>query len=206
MASQSTVGAVEGASRDVPLPTGKQLAALDTSVDVNQLVPAGSVYAFGAEFQAATLAKGDGLSEVEFVQMLLKYLEHDSDEEDDDEPGTAGASARQASPTDTDAGSMPSAAESQRKRGWRRRRTKSSKPSPRSRLREEFKRRRVVKKMRKKSDLVVDLCELFAQIDFNGDGTVEWPEFTSFCVEAGMVASQNVTKPVKCVRYTHCPS
>ena len=38
--------------------------------------------------------------------------------------------------------------------------------------------------------LVKDLCELFEQIDVNGDGALEWEEFTGFCVEAGMVASR----------------
>ena len=35
-------------------------------------------------------------------------------------------------------------------------------------------------------DIVADLMELFAQIDVNGDGTMEWEEFTSFIVETGM--------------------
>jgi len=30
-----------------------------------------------------------------------------------------------------------------------------------------------------------DLCELFAQVDVNGDGTMEWGEFSAFCIEAG---------------------
>ena len=42
--------------------------------------------------------------------------------------------------------------------------------------------------------LVEDLIELFAQIDVNGDGTMEWQEFTNFLVEAGMDA---ITKRVK---------
>ncbi|GBG24373.1 WD repeat-containing protein 5-like [Hondaea fermentalgiana] len=37
------------------------------------------------------------------------------------------------------------------------------------------------------AQLVSDLCELFAQIDVNGDGTMEWDEFTSFIVETGNV-------------------
>lgn len=37
--------------------------------------------------------------------------------------------------------------------------------------------------------LVAQLKELFAQIDVNGDGSLEWAEFTEFCVEAGTVAS-----------------
>lgn len=37
-----------------------------------------------------------------------------------------------------------------------------------------------------KVDLVMQLSELFAQIDVNGDGELEWSEFTQFCVEAGV--------------------
>ena len=32
-------------------------------------------------------------------------------------------------------------------------------------------------------ELVGDLCELFRAIDVNGDGTLEWDEFTAFVVE-----------------------
>ena len=42
-----------------------------------------------------------------------------------------------------------------------------------------------------------DLCELFAQIDVNGDGTMEWEEFTSYCVEAGIVATRRIMEPLK---------
>lgn len=42
-----------------------------------------------------------------------------------------------------------------------------------------------------------DLCELFAQIDVNGDGTMEWEEFTSYCVEAGIVATRRIMAPLK---------
>lgn len=38
--------------------------------------------------------------------------------------------------------------------------------------------------------LVSKLRDLFAQIDVNGDGDLEWSEFTMFCVEAGMIATQ----------------
>ncbi len=34
--------------------------------------------------------------------------------------------------------------------------------------------------------LVANLCELFAQIDINGDGSMEWEEFTSFIVDTGL--------------------
>ncbi|RLN54081.1 hypothetical protein BBJ29_007871 [Phytophthora kernoviae] len=43
------------------------------------------------------------------------------------------------------------------------------------------------------SDSVVkfieDLIELFAQVDVNGDGTMEWEEFTSAIIEGGMGSS-----------------
>ena len=39
-------------------------------------------------------------------------------------------------------------------------------------------------------ELVSHLIDLFAQIDVNGDGSLEWEEFTSFCIEAGMSASK----------------
>ena len=45
--------------------------------------------------------------------------------------------------------------------------------------------------------LVTDLVELFHQIDINGDGTVEWEEFTSYCVEAGLLATRRVKIPLK---------
>jgi hypothetical protein len=32
-------------------------------------------------------------------------------------------------------------------------------------------------------ELVANLIELFEQIDINGDGTMEWSEFTGYCVE-----------------------
>lgn len=34
--------------------------------------------------------------------------------------------------------------------------------------------------------LIANLCELFAQIDINGDGSMEWEEFTSFIVDTGL--------------------
>lgn len=36
------------------------------------------------------------------------------------------------------------------------------------------------------------LNELFAQVDVNGDGTMEWEEFTAFCIEAGMTTGVSV--------------
>ena len=44
--------------------------------------------------------------------------------------------------------------------------------------------------------LVCNLCELFDQIDVNGDGTLEWEEFTGFCVEAGLVATRRDKRPL----------
>ena len=45
--------------------------------------------------------------------------------------------------------------------------------------------------------LLSDLIELFEQIDINGDGTMEWAEFTSFCVEAGLLATRRVKVPLR---------
>lgn len=42
-----------------------------------------------------------------------------------------------------------------------------------------------------------ELCELFAQIDVNGDGTMEWEEFTSYCIEAGIVATRHLLAPLR---------
>ena len=39
-------------------------------------------------------------------------------------------------------------------------------------------------------ELVASLVELFEQIDINGDGVMIWSEFTSYCVEAGLVATR----------------
>ena len=41
----------------------------------------------------------------------------------------------------------------------------------------------------KETEKVSALSELFAQIDINGDGTMEWEEFTSYIVESGLNAS-----------------
>ncbi|KDO35228.1 hypothetical protein SPRG_00073 [Saprolegnia parasitica CBS 223.65] len=38
--------------------------------------------------------------------------------------------------------------------------------------------------------LIAYLSELFAQIDINGDGTMEWEEFTSFIVDTGLESQQ----------------
>ena len=41
----------------------------------------------------------------------------------------------------------------------------------------------------RETEKVSALSELFAQIDINGDGTMEWEEFTSYIVESGLHAS-----------------
>ena len=41
--------------------------------------------------------------------------------------------------------------------------------------------------------VVGDLIELFAQVDVNGDGTMEWEEFTNFIIDAGMDVEQRRT-------------
>jgi hypothetical protein len=35
-------------------------------------------------------------------------------------------------------------------------------------------------------ELISNLCELFSQVDVNGDGELEWEEFSSFVLEMGM--------------------
>lgn len=47
------------------------------------------------------------------------------------------------------------------------------------------------------AQLVSHLCELFAQIDVNGDGTMEWDEFTSYIVEAGTVERMNEPSSIR---------
>lgn len=51
--------------------------------------------------------------------------------------------------------------------------------------------------------LVANLCELFAQIDINGDGSMEWEEFTSFIVETGLTAKSH--QPNSIQHYHHVP-
>ncbi|CCI44278.1 unnamed protein product [Albugo candida] len=48
--------------------------------------------------------------------------------------------------------------------------------------------RKIRLKMLSEPELIANLCDLFAQIDINGDGTLEWKEFTSFIVETGLVS------------------
>ncbi|ETK76831.1 hypothetical protein L915_16830 [Phytophthora nicotianae] len=47
-----------------------------------------------------------------------------------------------------------------------------------------------VKTAEEKATTVSALVDLFEDIDINGDGVMEFDEFTSFCVDAGMVASR----------------
>ena len=48
----------------------------------------------------------------------------------------------------------------------------------------------------KKVDLVVQLIDLFNTVDVNGDGVLEWGEFTSYCIEVGMVATRKSIPPL----------
>ena len=45
--------------------------------------------------------------------------------------------------------------------------------------------------------LVMMLRDLFDEIDVNGDGVMEWDEFTGYCVELGFVATRRQTKPLE---------
>jgi hypothetical protein len=51
--------------------------------------------------------------------------------------------------------------------------------------------------------LVANLCELFAQIDINGDGSMEWEEFTSFIVDTGLTVKSH--QPNSIQLYHHVP-
>ncbi|ETW09383.1 hypothetical protein, variant [Aphanomyces invadans] len=46
-------------------------------------------------------------------------------------------------------------------------------------------------------DTISGLIDLFNDIDINGDGTLELSEFTSYCVDAGMVATRVKAAPLK---------
>jgi hypothetical protein len=39
-------------------------------------------------------------------------------------------------------------------------------------------------------DTVRALCELFAQVDVDGDQIMVWDEFTGFCIEAGLASGK----------------
>ena len=44
---------------------------------------------------------------------------------------------------------------------------------------------------------MASLTDLFEEIDVNGDGYMEWDEFTGYCVELGFVATRRQLKPLK---------
>eukprot|EP01028_Stygiella_incarcerata_P005929 TRINITY_DN2443_c0_g2_i3.p1 TRINITY_DN2443_c0_g2~~TRINITY_DN2443_c0_g2_i3.p1 ORF type:complete len:1053 (+),score=260.96 TRINITY_DN2443_c0_g2_i3:311-3160(+) len=48
--------------------------------------------------------------------------------------------------------------------------------------------------IRSEAQIVSDLCELFSEIDFNGDGSVEWDEFTTFLIESAKVQHFSVNR------------
>ena len=56
----------------------------------------------------------------------------------------------------------------------------------------------------KEVDLAVALCDLFRQIDINGDGTMEWDEFTSFIVEMGMASHDHQPDAIQKYNYAGC--
>ncbi|KAF0699520.1 Aste57867_9916 [Aphanomyces stellatus] len=53
------------------------------------------------------------------------------------------------------------------------------------------------KTIKEKYETVSGLVDLFNDIDINGDGTLEFNEFTSYCVDAGMVATRERVTPMK---------
>ncbi|KAG1704802.1 hypothetical protein DVH05_004829 [Phytophthora capsici] len=50
------------------------------------------------------------------------------------------------------------------------------------------------KTMEEKSASVSALIDLFQDIDINGDGVMEFDEFTSFCVDVGMASTSRCVK------------
>jgi WD40 repeat protein len=51
------------------------------------------------------------------------------------------------------------------------------------------------------TNLVSNLCELFAQMDVNGDGSLEWTEFTSFIVETWVASKKQRTNDIQKYQY-----
>ncbi|GLE04976.1 hypothetical protein PINS_up013960 [Pythium insidiosum] len=49
--------------------------------------------------------------------------------------------------------------------------------------------------------LIANLCELFAQIDINGDGSMEWEEFTSFIVDTGLTVKSHQLNSIQHYHY-----
>jgi len=47
----------------------------------------------------------------------------------------------------------------------------------------------------RKLQLMLELIELYRQIDANGDENLSWAEFTSHCIEAGMIATKHNERP-----------
>ena len=43
-----------------------------------------------------------------------------------------------------------------------------------------------VKDKGQEAEMVAKLCDLFAQVDVNGDGSMEWEEFSAFCISTGI--------------------
>lgn len=54
------------------------------------------------------------------------------------------------------------------------------------------------------AQLVSAIVELFSQIDINGDGEMEWDEFTSFIVDSGLAANEHDPNAIQ--DYRPCPS
>jgi hypothetical protein len=54
------------------------------------------------------------------------------------------------------------------------------------------------------SQLVSAIVELFSQIDINGDGEMEWDEFTSFIVDSGLAANEHDPNAIQ--DYRPCPN
>jgi len=46
---------------------------------------------------------------------------------------------------------------------------------------------------RETKEKVAKVRELFAEIDVNGDGTMQWEELTEFLIEAGMVSREEMS-------------
>ena len=53
---------------------------------------------------------------------------------------------------------------------------------------------------RTRLQLTRNLCELFEQIDINGDGTLQWDEFTSYCVSQGLANDMRSEQSVQTYR------
>jgi hypothetical protein len=51
-------------------------------------------------------------------------------------------------------------------------------------------------------DTVRALCELFAQVDVDGNKMMDWEEFTGFCIEAG-IALGKFKQPPKWLMHEH---